>query len=197
MCRSDSVEIIMLSQKNVIILSVPHCEPLPMVAPVLLAGCLEAAGITAKGVDFSAEFLKHFSNKPYYTEFKNFLIMGHLVSPIFDKKIFKEVIQFTKQFISNIVANHQPTYIGLSIFTSESLDFGLILSYVIRRWFPNVSIIAGGKGLEVTGTEGRKHYNTWIENCVADLIIVGDAEAEIINSIKNNPPKPIVNVNII
>jgi hypothetical protein len=63
----------MLDPKQVVILSVPYCEPYPMVAPVLLSACLNSAGIASKGIDFSILFLEHFSSKPYYVNLKNFL----------------------------------------------------------------------------------------------------------------------------
>jgi radical SAM superfamily enzyme YgiQ (UPF0313 family) len=173
-------------KSDILILSVPYCEPLPLVAPVLLAGCLESAGISARGIDFNADFLKEFSNKLYFPELKNFLIMGALIQPSFDIKVYKEVVRWTKRYLLDLKKIYDPKYIGISIFTSESLDFGLILSYLIRRYLPEVTLIAGGKGLEVSDHSGRNHYQNWIDNQVVDAIIVGDAETAIIDLIKNN-----------
>lgn len=175
-----------LEQKDVVIISVPYAEPLPLVAPVLLASCLEANGISAIGIDFNAQFIKKFSKEDWYVEFKNFLTIGYLVSPKFNLKIYKDVLRFTKKFLLDIQKYHNPKFIGISIFTSESLDFGLILSYLIRKYCPDIKIIAGGKGLEVTDAHGVYHYQSWIDNSVVDTIVVGDAEAEIINTIKKN-----------
>lgn len=177
-----------MNQKlDVIILSVPYCEPFPMVAPVLLAGCLESAGIRARGLDFNAEFIKEFGNKPYYTQFKNFLTIGHLFRPEFGNvTVYRDILKWTKNFLGKLIKEHDPRYIGLSVFTSESLDFSMVLSYLLRRYWPKVKIIAGGKGLEVTGATGQKHYDTWIDNSIADVIIVGDAESAIIDTISKN-----------
>jgi hypothetical protein len=174
------------NQKDVVIISVPYAEPFPMVAPILLASCLEYNGISAIGIDFNAQFIKKFSKESWYIEFKNFLTIGYLVTPRFNLKIYKDIIRFTKKFLVELQQTHQPKLIGLSIFTSESLDFGLVLSYLIRRYCPDVKIIAGGKGLEVTDPNGIYHYQNWIDNLVVDTIVVGDAEAEIIDTIKNN-----------
>lgn len=158
-----------------------------MVAPVLLSACLNQAGISALGVDFNIKFITEFHNRPWYSDLKNFLCMGHLVNVNIGAAAMKEVYKFTRRFLQDIHTKHNPEYIGLSIFTSESLDFGLILCYMLRKYFPNTKIIVGGKGLEVNHSNtNKKHYQFWEENNIADLIIVGDAEAEIIHSIKQN-----------
>lgn len=176
----------MIDHKDVIIVSVPYCEPLPLVAPVLLSACLENNGISAKGVDFNALFLDTFSDQSFYAEFKNFLVMGHLVSPKFTPKVFVKILKFTKKFFEDINSRHCPKYIGLSIFTAESLDFGLLMSYVIRKYLPGVKIIAGGKGLEVSKNNNERHYDVWINHNVADIIVVGDAEFALVDAIKQN-----------
>lgn len=174
-----------MSQKDVIILSVPYCEPLPLVAPVLLAGCLENAGISAKGIDFNIKFIEKFSSRNWWSDMKNMLTIGHMTEQKFKKSTYKEVLRFVKNFLLDLKNEYNPKYIGLSIFTSESLDFGLVLSFFIRRYLPNVEIIIGGKGLEVSdGTD--KHYATWMKYGVADIAIVGDAETEFIETIKNS-----------
>jgi radical SAM superfamily enzyme YgiQ (UPF0313 family) len=176
----------MNESKKVLIISVPHCEPYPMVAPVLLSACLNNAGISAKGIDFGILFLEHFANKPYYLELKNFITNGGLGDYYLSLTAFKDVIRFTKKFLIGIRKKYQPEYIGLSIFSTDSLDFGLILSYCIRKYCPGVKIIAGGKGLEIPHQNKDYQYQIWERNGVADIIVVGDAEIEIINSIKHN-----------
>ena len=172
--------------KKVVIISVPHCEPYPMVAPVLLSSCLNNAGISAKGIDFGILFLEHFANKPYYLELKNFITNGGLGDYYLSVTAFKDVLRFIKKFLLEVTHQHRPEYIGLSIFSVDSLDFGLILSYCIRKYCPGVKIIAGGKGLEIPHQNKEYQYQIWERNGVADIIVVGDAEIEIINSIKHN-----------
>jgi len=172
---------------DVVILSVPYCEPYPMVAPVLLSACLNQAGISALGVDFNIKFIQEFHNRAWYSDLKNFLCMGHLVNVNIGASAMREVYKFTRRFLQDLHTQYNPQYVGLSIFTSESLDFGLILCYMLRKYFPDTKIIVGGKGLEVNHSDtNKKHYRFWEENSIADLIIVGDAEAEIIHSIKQN-----------
>lgn len=174
-----------MDQKDVIIISVPYCEPFPMTAPVLLASCLEHKGIPSKGIDFNIKFIDRFHEEKWFMDFKNFLTLGHLKKSKFNKQIFKSVYKFTKKFLLDCKKEHSPKWIGLSIFTSESLDYGLLLSYLIRKYLPEVKIIAGGKGLEVS--DGHvKHCETWIRYGIADTIVIGDAETAIVEAIKEN-----------
>lgn len=112
--------------------------------------------------------------------------MGHLVQPAFPKEVYRKIMTWTHRYIRKLMDQHQPTAIGLSVFTSESLDFGLVMSAVIRQAWPKIKIIAGGKGLEVNCDGDKKHYERWIEHGIADLIVVGDAESAIIDAVKQD-----------
>jgi hypothetical protein len=174
-----------MNNSRVAILSVPWCEPRPLVAPVLLAACLQSHGIFAKGVDFAYLFWQKFHDKSYFAELKNFLCMAHTFTPNFDRQVLGEVLLFSKKFLDVLIDKHNLTHIGLSIFTHESLDFGLLISYLLRKYHPNIQVIAGGKGLELQqGTSWL--YNLWIDNGIADTVIIGDAEISIVNAIKQN-----------
>lgn len=173
-------------KKDIVIISVPYCEPQPVVAPALLANCLINAGISAKAIDFNLEFIKQFSGHREYNEFKYFISMGHMMKPRFSNSFYKEILKFTIKFLKDIEKKYAPKHIGLSIFTSDSLDFGLIISYLIRKYLPNVKIIAGGKGLEVRGQSNNFHYDEWANNSIADLVVVGDAETSLIEAINND-----------
>jgi radical SAM superfamily enzyme YgiQ (UPF0313 family) len=180
-----TTDVMTCDKKQVVIVSVPYCEPLPLVAPVLLAACLEHRDISAKAIDLNADFLKYFSKKSYWTDLKNFLTIGYVVQPNFSMSVYREVLRWAKKYLLDIKKNHDPEYLGISIFTSESLDFGLILSYLVRRYLPDITLIAGGKGLEVTDNFGRRHAETWIANNIVDAVIVGDAETAIVDLVRH------------
>ena len=108
---------------DVLILSVPYCEPYPMVAPVLLASCLSENNIPAVGVDLSALFVLRFMHEPWWPEFKNFLTIGQVSQNQFDLTVYRQIISWTRRTLKKLINNHNPKIIGLSIFTSESLDF--------------------------------------------------------------------------
>lgn len=166
---------------QIVILSVPYCEPYPMVAPALLSSCLNQAGISSEGIDFNIDFFNWLMKKSYFEKFKFFLCNNGVANTKLGKNTFKEIYKFTYRYLKNIQNQFHPEWIGLSIFSTESLDFGLFMSYVIRRHWPNTKIIAGGKGLEV-----NNQAEIWALNSVADTVVIGDAEIEIINSIKQD-----------
>lgn len=171
---------------SVVIVSCPWCEPRPMVAPALLSACLNGAGISARAYDLNAEFTKHFKNQSWFIDFKHWLTMSNIVRPQFPKQTFREIMTWLKRYLGEIIHQHKPIWIGISVFTSESLDFGLLISYTIRRWFPHCRIIAGGKGLEVQANNSCTNAEMWITHNVADTVVIGDAETAVIDVIKND-----------
>ena len=173
-------------KSEVVIISVPHCEPYPMVAPALLSACLNSAGIVSQGIDFSAIFIDNFGKEDWFVKFKTFITFGHMSEFDLTLAEFKTIYKFTKKFFTEIKTLYNPTYIGLSIFSTDSLDFGIFISYILKKHFPEIKIIAGGKGLEVTHQNQEKHYDIWYRHGIADTIVIGDAETEVINSIKYN-----------
>jgi radical SAM superfamily enzyme YgiQ (UPF0313 family) len=176
----------MLRTKAVII-SVPYTEPIPLVAPVLLSACLNEAGITAHGIDFSIQFLDHFVDKPYWPELKNLLALGISPPTKLSRRAIVDVIKFIKQKLMSIKEQYNPEYLGLSIFTNESINFSYILIPYIRKYLPDTKIMLGGRGLELTcGVENRLHYEKYWDHGMADLLVVGDAETAIVNAIKDN-----------
>lgn len=173
-----------VNPRQVVILSVPHCEPFPMVAPALLSSCLNQAGIPARGIDFAIEFLENFAPTPHWLKLKHHFLHSWAGTYHLQPSVFKSVYRFTKKFLDNVVHMHDPQYIGISIFSVDSLDFGLFMAYLIRRHHPKLKIIAGGRGLQVPHLNKEYHYNMWNRYGVADIIVVGDAEFEIIDTIQ-------------
>jgi len=171
--------------KQVIILSVPYTEPLPMVAPVLLSACLNTGGISAKGIDFSIEFSNRFHKEDYWPSLKNLISIG--ITTKLTRRCVIDVLKFVKNKLMDIKQQYNPEYIGLSIFTNESIDFTSILIYSIRKYLPDVKIILGGRGLELTcGVENIPYYQKFYNHSMADLIVVGDAETSLIDALNEN-----------
>jgi radical SAM superfamily enzyme YgiQ (UPF0313 family) len=171
---------------QVVILSVPYTEPLPMVAPALLSACLNRNQIPAIGIDLSIEFLHEFIDKPYWSSLKNLLALGITPDKLSIQSV-KDILRFIRKQCKNIKKEHDPEYIGLSIFTNESINFSYILIPYIRKYLPNTKIMLGGRGLELLcGIENRAHYEKYYDHGMADICIVGDAETAIVDAIKNN-----------
>lgn len=177
----------MTQSLDIVILSVPYTEPLPMVAPVLLSACLNKGNIKAKGIDFSIEFYKKFSKKDYWIDLKHALTFGQIKESRLPRRIIVDILKFNKNFLVNIRQKYDPKWIGLSIFTSESINYSYLLVYSIRKYLPGVKIVIGGKGTEVTCSfRNKPHYQLYTETKTVDLAIVGDCEHTIVNAIKEN-----------
>jgi hypothetical protein len=177
----------MIKKLDVIIISVPYIEPVPAVAPVLLSACLNEKNITAKGLDFSIEFYKHFSKKKYWINLKNELTLGSMIPSHFSRRMIIDILKFNKRYLTNLKENYDPKWIGLSIFTSESINYSYLLIYSIRKYLPNTKIIIGGKGIEVKcSMRNRYHYDIYVENGLADLAMVGDCEHTFAKAILEN-----------
>ena len=173
-----------MSPLDVVIISVPFTNPTPAVAPVLLSACLNDKGVSAKGIDFSIEFFKEFYNKPYWGDLKTQFTLGHVVSSNLTRRAIIDFLKFNKRFLLNLKKTHNPKAIGLSIFSSESLNYSYILIYSIKKYLPGVKIIVGGKGIEVTcSTTGKQHAMLYHEN---GLVVMGDCEHVIADVIRDD-----------
>lgn len=172
---------------NVVILSVPYTEMVPSVAPALLSACLNNKGINSVGIDFSIEFSYEFYKKPYWNKLKLFLAVGTVDENYNYFRPLVDILKFIKKKLLDIKKKYNPTIIGLSIFTTESINFSYFLIPYIRKYLPNTKIMLGGRALESTcGIENKLHYQKYHDHGLADLIIIGDAEIQIIDAIKSN-----------
>lgn len=172
---------------KVVLLSIPYTEMVPSVAPALLSSCLNNENISATAIDLGIEFANEFYDKPYWNELKLFLTVGVIDK---NKSYFRpvvDVLKFIKQKLKFIKKKYNPTILGLSIFTTESINFSYLLIPYIRKYLPNVKIMIGGRGLEsICRIQNKPHYQKYYDSGLADVIIVGDAETEIIKTIKSN-----------
>lgn len=175
------------SQTKIVIVSVPWCETIPLVAPALLSSCLQNAGIGAAGIDLSIKFTNEFHNKSYWENLKIFLAHGYINDNFSYRRSIIDVFKFIKREISAIQKQFDPEYIGLSIFTTESVNFSYFIIYILRKYFPKIKIIIGGRGLEsFCGVENTPYYKKFYSHGLSDSIVIGDAETAIIEVIKNN-----------
>jgi radical SAM superfamily enzyme YgiQ (UPF0313 family) len=173
--------------ENVVIVSVPYTEMVPAMAPALISSCLNNAGIKAVGLDLSIDFAVEFINKPYWNNLKLFLAVGTIDENLNYFRPVVDLLKFLKRNLLKIKKEHNPSIIGLSIFTTESINFSYFLIPYIRKYLPGVKIMLGGRGLESNcNVENKPHYQKYLDHGLADIIIIGDAETEVIDTIKNN-----------
>lgn len=171
---------------QVVIISVPYTEPIPIVAPALLKACLTNAGISAAGFDFSIKLMAKFCQQSWWPSVKNLISLG-VYPEYLPRRALVDILKFTKKQLLEIKKIYNPEYIGLSIFTNESINFSYLLIPLIRKHLPGVKIMLGGRGLELTcGITNIKHYKKYWQHGMADVVVVGDSETAIVEVVKNN-----------
>ena len=164
-------------------LSMPFQQPLPSVAPILLASICSKAGIEAKGYDFAFDWYEHFSKHKDWLQIQHLLVIATKAKNFHWSKV-KAFLKFNKEYIMKF---KDYDWIGLSVFTVESYDYAKIMTYSIRRWLPNVKIVVGGKGIETQESSTQLwRSDIWWKHGMCDLVMVGDCEHTIAKCLKNN-----------
>ena len=170
---------------KVVILSVPFTVPTPMLAPALLSGCLNAAGISAVGLDFSFSVFNTFRAYPWWVKFKTKLTLAGQVHEPLPISANVLILRHLVQYLLNIKEKYDPEWIGLSLFTHQSHNFGNTMIRMIRKYLPDTKIVLGGRSLELRYNNSFQ-YEKYRDQNLADLIIVGDSEASFSDAINND-----------
>ena len=175
----------MTNKVKVVILSVPFTVPIPIAAPALLSGCLNAAGVSAVGIDFSFSVFEAFRQYPWWIKFKTKLTLASQSHDPLSISANILLLRYLIQYLKNIKEKYDPEWIGLSLFTHQSTNFGNTMIRMIRKYLPESKIVLGGRSLELR-YDNKFAYERYVEQNVADLIIVGDAEISLIDAIRND-----------
>jgi Radical SAM superfamily len=168
-------------------------------APALLKACVEQAGFSARTTDFSLSFYINQCHKDFnvYSE---------------EVKLFENYTKFemTKSItnwlddVCEIIVQHQPHWVGLSVFSTHQHRATVLVCKILKEKFPNIKILLGGYGLsEEVGASFSGFTETIISNFdqyikhhqLADYYIYGEGELEIIN-ILNNTQSTITSVDL-
>jgi hypothetical protein len=138
-------------------------------APAILIAMLEKYGYTGHFYDFNIEV----NDDPKVNDFA----------------IKNSIDDF--DYIDNILKTHatrmlevNPTYIGISIFTYQCLNFARALCVYIRTMAPQVKIILGGQGLGVGGISGDSIGSELEKLNLCDYWVRSEGEYPIIDILK-------------
>jgi len=175
------------TKKDIVIMSCPIMEPIPPMAPVLLSACLKEAGFSSIAKDLNIDFFNHFKDSGHWGDIHNLFAIGHVTKISLPRRVIIDILKFIKQYLLEVKKQYDPEYIGLSIFTSESVDFSILVMSYIKKYLPEVKIVLGGRGLENHhGLTDMKHYEMYDKFGMADLIVVGDAETSLIDALTDD-----------
>ena len=156
-------------------------------APALLKGICDEAGLKTTTLDLNLEFQMAYKDKRFADEITNFMMYGSELSDI-AKNYYNDWLRNKAQELLDINA----TWIGLSLLTYQSIKFSTDLCYYIKLIDPKQKIIVGGQGAcnwENTG-KTYKHDLTYgdtiLRTGLADAMVVNESETMIVDLIKNN-----------
>lgn len=172
-------------KKDVVLFSIPLME-IKWPAPAIyhLKGQLEASGtITCAAVD---------SNILLYNSFKDewndivYMLHWHTYDPM--EELYNKIIYRLQEIFSHYIEIHDPTWIGISIFSLNSRRVGIDIIKFIRNNWPSKKILIGGAGLgDALGDTSFEFAKKLLDDGLIDYYITGEGEVAIVELIcKNN-----------
>lgn len=161
---------------KVVITTVPFVdEDSPLAAPAVLKAALESNGIPCVGLDLNIEIYNKIKDHPFRDRFLKFFYRQKL-----DDAVVPVVVDMLDHYVNELLI-HQPTHIGLSLFSNNSQVFTAWLCAALRQVAPDVTILIGGPGLETLSNSLFKFPERLKQLGLIDDFIVGDAEQAIVD----------------
>jgi lipoate synthase len=197
MQSSNNVDILICSLPMLSIDRVPG-------APALLKSAAEEVGYTAKGVDLNINFFIEQCNRNInlYNELGCVFRSSESVSD--------DAVAAADRWIQSTIALFQkinPKIIGLSVFSMHQHRATILLTQAIRQYLPNVKIVLGGFGVNISSNslvnfldtkkiDLIKPFNLLVtEKKLCDYVVVSDSLNNLINILSEvvGPPSNIKN----
>lgn len=170
----------MLNQK-VVVTTVPFIdEDSPLCAPAVLKASLVQHGIDCVGLDLNISIYNKIQHHPLRDKFLNFFYQQKI-----DDCIIQDLVEII-YFYADKILEHNPTIIGLSLFTVNSQCFTGWLCSVLRTLSPHVKIIIGGPGLETLENKKIIFPERLKKLDLIDDYIVGDANFTFVEYVLNH-----------
>ena len=167
---------------KVVITSIPFIDcNTPIGSPAYLSALLNHHGVECVGLDLNIEIynkIKHDPNRNLYLDF--------FYEQKIHQKIYKELSHMLYHYAKKIL-EHNPTHIGLSVFTLDSQVFTVWLCRLLQIIAPEIKIIIGGAGLYTLSKKKNISFPDSLKSLgLIDHFIVGDATSNLISYFKDN-----------
>ena len=157
---------------DIVICSIPRMSIYyPPAAPALLKASAEAAGFSAVTVDFVIQFHDKYFGTSKWDQLDQWLVL-ETNDPESYSIMKQEADSWADQLLS-----HNPSWIGISVFSFESHKIAKLLCMSIRKKSTKVKIVLGGSGISGDVYNIEAQYK---ENKLCDEIITGDGERSIV-----------------
>ncbi len=157
----------------------------------ILNAVVKQAGFKSKTFDFNLIFYKELYNEKYDVWQRIDAWMDHnptLKDSMYDKTLSDDDQKELDNIFSiwlNIIDEHQPKYLGFSIFSTYSIAPALIFIPLVKERFPHIKIIVGGGG--------TTPHNDLLWNA-SDYYVQGEGETAILD-VLNGIDGPGINGN--
>ena len=171
--------------EKVLIIAVPvqSTDAVPA-GPAVINGILSARGYTSTVWDLNIDLFQAYSNQ--WDSIVNLFGIRAYNANDPNKISVKNVLRTVKQMVRRKLKEVNPDCVLLSIFSSQSLDFVIPLSTMIRELAPNAYVLAGGRGLDNTERITKETYADYYSKYLpVDCWYLGDAENNLINVLEN------------
>jgi radical SAM superfamily enzyme YgiQ (UPF0313 family) len=173
---------------KVVIASMPFVdESTPLAAPAVLKSSLQASNIECVALDLNIEIynkLSHRQDKQLFLDF-----FHHQIA---HEEIVDELVRML-DFYAVEILSHNPTIVGLSLFSSETQTFTVWLCAVLRQRAPNTKIVIGGPGLQTLDNSLFKFPDRVKKLGLIDDYITGDGETSLVEYVQGNLSYPGIN----
>lgn len=165
---------------DLLLLSVPYTATRQApAAPAILKSVATQHGFTVTFIDWNAEILA--KGGKIEETFRDFAVSNVIKDKLCIYNETADLIERIKQI--------NPQYIGISVFTYNSLPITKFLCLFLRQSLPNIKIILGGQGL----SNSINHQDSWgftaKELKLCDHWVKSEGEFALIEILKQQDPK--------
>lgn len=150
----------------------------------LLKGSLEANGFTSLVVDLNADIDQRFINHDMINAINNFFFYY----TFYNEKTWNLLEPVFENWAETIVS-HNPTWVGMSVFSYNSHRATRLLAIAIKKRNPNIKIVIGGGGIATDFTFPETLY----KQKIIDAFIRGEGEHALVELLNGNIRYPGIN----
>jgi radical SAM superfamily enzyme YgiQ (UPF0313 family) len=173
---------------KIVIASMPFVDDDSMLAaPAVLKASLNKHGFDCVGLDLNIEIYNKIHNHPNRNLFLNFFYNQDI-----NDNIAEELVQML-EFYAQEILEHNPSIIGLSLFSHNSQTFTAWLCAVLKQYSPSSKIVIGGPGLQTLENSFFKFPDRLKQLGFIDDYITGDGEISLVEYAKGNLNYPGIN----
>ena len=172
---------------DIVLLTIPYTDSkVPPSAPAILKAVLDNHGYSSDFIDFNAEILNSTNNVKI--AFRDFAISHNPSDHNTLERICKNIVDRTIE--------KSPNYVGMSIFTYNSLEVCEFLCLMFRIHAPWIKIILGGQGLGNNGINSDNNFAKKIKQLdLCDYWIKSEGERALIDILEKKSNSTLANKN--